>query len=43
MSSKECLLHSEEFIYRINDSPEGMEAPKYRKHVVDGVGDGGQL
>lgn len=38
-----ALLDREEFIYRINDSPEGMEAPQHRKHVLNGVRDGGQL
>lgn len=38
-----ALLHREEFIYRINDSPEGMEAPQHREHVLDGVRNGGQL
>lgn len=40
---QERLLHREEFIYRINDSPEGMEAAKHRKHMFDGVCNGGQL
>lgn len=38
-----ALLDREEFIYRINDSPEGMEAPQHRKHMLDSVRDGGQL
>ena len=35
--------HREEFIYRIYDSPEGVEAAQHRKHVLDGVCNGGQL
>lgn len=36
-------LHTEAFIYRINDSPEGVEAAQDGKHVLDGVCNGGQL
>lgn len=36
-------LHREEFIYRINDAPEGVEAAQHRKHVLNGVCNSGQL
>lgn len=33
----------ENIIYRIDDSLQGLEAPQHRKHMLDGVCDGGQL
>lgn len=41
--SGNASLHREEFIYRINDSPEGVEAAQHRKHMLDGICNGGQL
>lgn len=37
------LLQTEDAIYRINDSPQGVEAPQHRKHMLNGVCNGGQL
>ena len=37
------VVHREVLIYRINDSPEGMEATQDRKHMLDGICNGGQL
>lgn len=43
LSNRNASLDREEFIYRINDSPEGMEAAQHRKHMLNGVCNGGQL
>lgn len=37
------LLHTEDLIYRIDDSPQGVEATQHRKDMLDGVCNGGQL
>lgn len=42
-SYRATSLHGELFIYRINDSPEGVEAAQDGKHVLNGVCNGGQL
>lgn len=45
--AKKCfwisLLPTEDLIYRIDDSPQGVEATQHGKHMLDGVCNGGQL
>lgn len=36
-------LQGKVFIYRINDTPQGVEASQHRKHMFNGVCNGGQL
>lgn len=42
-SPTDAAPRREEFIYRINDSSQGVEAAQHRKHVLDGVRNSGQL
>lgn len=40
---RKASLYRQKFIYRIDDSPEGVEASQNRKHMLDSVRNGGQL
>lgn len=42
-SCANASLPTEEFIYRVDDSPESVEAAEDGEHMLDGVCDGGQL
>lgn len=37
------FLERKEFVYRVDDTPKGMEPSQHRKHMLYGVSNGGQL